>query len=111
MNSAAYKEIQDFVSRQTVRFVDVPALNNKRIYFKPFSPAAKSLALRLIEPGESQSALNTAYVCVNALTETGEKLFVPEDCEGMKHWTVGNAFDEIVERMNSFTPIEEAKKS
>jgi len=111
IHSPAFTEIADFIAKQGRREVSVAGFGGRKVYFKPFAPHAKTLALKLVEPGDSQSALSAAYVCVNALNEDGTKMFRPEDFESMKHWNVGDTFDDLARQMNSFTTPEEAKNS
>lgn len=111
IHSGAFNEIAEFIKKQGRRETIVPGFGGKKVYFKPFAPHAKTIALKLIEPGDSQSTLNAAYVCVNALNEDGSKMFRTEDFEEMKHWNVGDAFDVLSAQMNSFTTPEDAKNS
>jgi len=111
VHSSAFSEIADFIAKQGRRETVVPGFGGKKVFYKPFSPHAKTLALKLIEPGESQSSLNAAYVCVNALNEDGTKMFRVEDFGEMKHWPIGDAFDVLAAQMNAFTSPEEAKNS
>lgn len=109
VHSSAFNEIADFISNQGRRETVVPGFGGKKVYYKPFAPHARTIALKLIEPGDSQSTLNAAYVCVNALNEDGSKMFRVEDFEAMKHWTIGDTFDVLAQQMNSFTSPEEVK--
>lgn len=111
VHSSAFNEIADFVSKQGRRETTVPGFGGKKVFYKPFAPHAKTIALKLIEPGDSQSTLNAAYVCVNALNEDGSKMFRVEDFGEMKHWAIGDTFDVLAGQMNAFTTPEEAKNA
>ena len=104
---SAFSEIAEWLGKQGMQSVVVPALAGKTVFYKPLTPHDVAIARKMISQDAPMSEYNVAIVVTKALQADGRKMFQPDDFNEMIHWPVGAAFDALAEQMKTFSPVED----